>query len=326
MKNNRGFTVVELIVSIALLALILVPVAGFFTNSFRVQTRTSMKTSITRVSQYIMENLKNKNYLCDESFPENEKLKNGTGSFKDFVEGITLSATGEGDELKYNFSDPSKLSFEDGKINYKGIDYSVDISITNFNTSDMSNFEIPNKAEVTMVSIDSTGTFNQDYSDIKIIKSASDYNGLGNHSFGVDVGTDAKVKNPIDNKEYSTTYPTIVLRNDYPISADGTAILWLGNSYGTGSNWKKIRIIKEFKEELQVYIEGYNLSILKGQEGDGASSAQTRITSSYIGEKVEDKKNSESELWLDAKMVITNENDDSVRDIFEFSFPVNYEF
>ena len=54
MKNNRGFTVVELIVSIALLALILVPVAGFFTNSFRVQTRTSMKTSITRVSQYIM--------------------------------------------------------------------------------------------------------------------------------------------------------------------------------------------------------------------------------------------------------------------------------
>jgi len=62
-KNNKGFTIVELIVSVALLALILVPIAGFFTNSFRIQGKTSMKTSITRVGQYIVENFKNKNYL-----------------------------------------------------------------------------------------------------------------------------------------------------------------------------------------------------------------------------------------------------------------------
>ena len=37
-------------------------------------------------------------------------------------------------------------------------------------------------------------------------------------------------------------------------------------------------------------------------------------------------KESESEILLDAVMIITKSGDDTVRDTFEFSFPVNYDY
>lgn len=316
-RDNRGFTVVELIVSITLLAVILVPVAGFFTNSFRVQSQTSMKSAITRVSQYIMENFKNKNYLADDN------LKDGSGAtFKSFVENIRVSRISESSPYEFN---PGTVKDGTWYFSYKGVDYKVDIEILGFTTSDISDFEIIDKDSCTgSLSIGSNGVFS----------------GIDNmYILAYEEGTN--FVSPNDGNSYKANYPTLVLKREFADSVpEGEKVsLWLTNNgyyeevggnevYNSGTDSQKyIRIVKGFPEELFVYIEGINTLVKEGQEGDGALKAYTKITTSYLGEVAKDnEKRSASELILDARMVISSVNDDKIRDTFEFSFPVNYDY
>ena len=288
-KNNKGFTIVELVVSLALLAIVLVPVSGFFINSFKVQGKTSMNSSITRVAQHIMESFKNKDYLG---------LR---------VEGRTLDKYMNAERLEnLDWDEDGKFSItkpEEGwEFYYNNIGYVVHIKLKGFKESNISNLEIKSKNECDGVAvINSDGTFDKANTDVST----------------VDIG--GKFWNPINNTVYIADHPTIVYEQTY--QSGDVATLWITNNYKA---WEEIRIIKGFKKPLHVYIEGNNLSILKGQEGDGASYEQTRITSSYIGTEI--KENSPSEVIFEAEMTISNKNDSTINDTFEFSFPVNYEY
>lgn len=59
MKNRRGFTLIEVVMAIAILAIVGVPLMQFFTGAFKFQTRGQEKTEINKVLQYVAENLKN---------------------------------------------------------------------------------------------------------------------------------------------------------------------------------------------------------------------------------------------------------------------------
>jgi len=307
-KGNRGFTVIELIVSVALIAIIFVPVAGFFTNSFRIQGRSSMKTAITRTGQYIIENFKNKNYLTSGS---TGVLTNSEGkTFEDFIK--TISLTRANKNSTYEIQGIDNEDFKNWHINYKDFDYNVTIEIDGFTTSDILNSDVPDKSECEgIVEINSDGSLSRSIND-KIVVA------LKGSSF----------TNPIDNKVYEDAeYPTIILKEGY--TTKNTATLWIkNNNYYDNENGKQkiVRIIKEFNENLNVYIEGTNFTIKIGQDEDGASYSQKKMTSLFVGKDGSDKKSSESEILLDAKMIIKNVSDDSVSDSFEFSFPINYDY
>ena len=325
-KNNKGFTIVELIVSLALLVLILVPVAGFFTNSFKVQAKSSLKTSITRAGQYIVENLKNKNYLYFEDdgnvmIKESLHSENDAGEseyFKTFVEGIEVESDING---IYSFVGSEMMENKQWKITYKGIEYLVDMKIDGFETSNIENSDIPSKEECNgQVEIGSTGVWSyNDNMSVELFEVNEEFT------------------SPNDGKKYKANYPTIVLSSTFPTSEKAT--LWINNtgyySEENGNNiyndgvdkQKRIRIVKDFPEELHIYKEGVNFSIEKGQEGDMAPASHTKITSSFIGEVAENNtERSASELWLDAEMTITNAEHTDIKDVFEFSFPVDYDY
>lgn len=317
-KNNRGFTLVELVVSIALLALILVPTVSFFTSSFKVQSKSSMKTSITRVSQYLMENFKNKNYLGFTIIDEH----NNARELEDYVD-----KNMETMKTKLN-SENIKITDEDGwLLPYNNVEYNVHLELTELQENDISNIDIP-KTFDGYLTMNSTGFGNFDNSYINI----------------VDVG--GKFESPYNgDKEFFANYPTLILKDGYQNKySDGKATLLITNDsffedvadeneyyngkYENGYDKQKyIRIVKGFEDELEVYIEGINVLIKKGQEGDGAPKEYTKITSSYIGEISDDnKERSSSEVILKAKMTISYATDESLRDTFEFSFPVNYDY
>lgn len=315
-RDNRGFTLVELVVSLALLALILVPTASFFTNSFKVQSKSSMKTAITRVGQYVMENFKNKDYL-GLTIVDGDSAK----GLKDYVQETTISGL--------NIEDGHKITGETGWwLTYNDVEYVAEIELIDLEEHDISNVDIPQSFDG-YVKINSNGTFENDNSYINQVSVGSTF------------------KSPLNTtKNFTANYPTLILEAGYPRENAGKKATLLitnedyfedvadseGNYNGTyeksSDNQKYIRIIKGFKEEeLEVYIEGINLLIKKGQEGDGASKEYTKITSSYIGEVSEDNtKRSPSEVLLKAKMTISYATDDSIRDTFEFSFPVDYDY
>lgn len=319
-KNHKGFTLVELVVSIALLAIILVPVSGFFTNSFRIQGRTSMKTTITRAGQYLVENLKNKNY---------SDLANATGTFEKF---LTDNVGVEKDSIteKYTWVDEDVKESTVWNFSYNNIDYNVDISFDSFEVSDIANLDIPEKDECDeWIRIDSTG---------KITKvDWPEHDNVDNEYIVMyEKNPSLKYAHPISG-EYPRNYPTIVLKDGYVSNSKDTATLWIQNDYyfegdpanGISPRQQEIRIVKGFEKELNVFIEGKALSIIKGQAEDRAANAFKRITSSYVGAKVEeqdDGKESSSELLLNAKMTISRKDDDSVRDTLSFSFPIDYDY
>ncbi len=310
-KNNRGFTLVELIASLALLAVILVPVIGFFSNSFKTQKRTTQKASITRVGQFIIENLRNKNYLSkdfgDEEDDEIEVLRNNTETFEGFVTAIRLNDDNTG------FSDSNITETRTWFINYGDEEYKINATIKGFNMEDLSNQNVPKKDECDgSVVIDAEGNFSEPYGKNSTFR----YYSLNSAEQYLD---------PIDNNYYPITSLTLVLPEEY--SGGEATNLWIDNDY-TISESKRgtIRIVKQFKEPLQVYIEGKELSIERGQEGDGATTDQTTIKNLYVGSHFDGSEESSSELQLKMNMTVSRLDDETINDTFEFSFPVDYDY
>jgi len=58
-KSKRGMTVVEIVVSLAILGLISIGFTGFFTDSFKFQSRNQETVSIQKIAEETMEKLKN---------------------------------------------------------------------------------------------------------------------------------------------------------------------------------------------------------------------------------------------------------------------------
>lgn len=310
-KTNEGFTVVELLVSVALLVIILVPTAVFFTNSFKVQSNTSQKSAITRVGQYIVENFKNKNYLTND-------LKNSDKSFSSFLanEIVVTKRRDVVEENEYRFDTDTLESIDNNrkwKIGYEGVEYDVDIHITGFDTSDVSSLDVPDSSACdAYVLMSSSGGFNE---------VSSSYSTISTYEMGT------SFTDPIDGKQYTANYPTIILGEGF--GGNDGATLWIKNNgyYDSTKNRQKvIRIIKEFEGALYVYKEGDNFSIQIGQPGDGASASQQKYDELFIGANEADKKENSSELLLDAVMIISKTTDDTIRDTFEFSFPISYDY
>ena len=289
-RNNRGFTLVELVVAVALLAIILVPTIGFFTNSFKVQNKSALKTSITRVGQHIIENFKNKNYL-----------------------GFTISGVDLDDYVVAhvgNLGGVKLLQDEDGDYSYNNGDYNIYMEVVSESLSELKNTK-------DMPDVNNSSNFDC------IIGISSSMAFARYKTNDVEcVGVGSSFIDPIDGKRYTANYPTIILGNTFT----GDKLL-IENDYSItdGGTPKQgiVRIIKAIVSDLDVYIKGKNLSIKKGQEGDGATSAQTRLTTYYVGDGT--KENSSDEILLDVKMVVYNKNDKDVKDTFNFSFPVDKE-
>lgn len=66
MKDSRGFTLVELILTIAILAVVTIPILSYFTDSAKHNARSRMKQDASVLAQDILENFKNSSYSLDD--------------------------------------------------------------------------------------------------------------------------------------------------------------------------------------------------------------------------------------------------------------------
>jgi len=305
-KDNKGFSLVELIVSITLLAIILISASSLFTSSFKVQGKSSMKTSVTRVAQYIIENFKNKNYLGLKMELEGNDVE--LDAYIKSKEISTLEAEVDG----------LKLTDDGWEVDYEGLKYRVDIKLKTVTKSNISNLDIPGKEACNgAITINSSGIIEADGEN------------LSNYDIEIfnDIGSELDSPNDdSETKRYKVDYPTIILDSDYINPGNDKASIWItNNGYLEENNKQKIiRIIKAFPELLVVYIEGDMISIKEGQYGDGASQEYTKINSRYVGSSYEAGEKSSNELIFDAEMTVTDMRDETIRDTFDFSFPVNY--
>jgi len=349
-ENNKGFTVVELIVSIALLALILVPVAGFFTNSFHIQGKTEMRTAVTRVGQHIIENFKNKNYLGDSSDP-NENLNTiseDADTFQSVMDSLILYGNktegyklivrdNEGSyEIQYGKKTVKHSCVDDymkghsWKLTYNNVEYDINIETELGAEMDFQNLEVPTEAECW----GSVGL--KDNNDIFL--------GVSNNSAYSNLMSISAVKPnvPVDvgriGVHQTADYPTIIL-SALAVNSEGYIVddnnnkpvikLWVKNAgYGFFdkdeelAKEKDVRIIKDFKNELQVYIEGYNFGVVEGPKSVNLPKEYYKIKSLALGDDVKERE--QGEVIFDAKMVVTHTSDDTVKDSFDFTFPANY--
>lgn len=64
-KDDRGFTLVELILTIAILAIVTIPILSYFTDAAKHNGRSRQKQNATVVAQEVLENFKNSSYSLD---------------------------------------------------------------------------------------------------------------------------------------------------------------------------------------------------------------------------------------------------------------------
>ena len=62
LKNNKGFTLVEILAAMILLGIVAVPLAKTFIDGFRFQARGQVKTEANKVIEYVTERIKNEQY------------------------------------------------------------------------------------------------------------------------------------------------------------------------------------------------------------------------------------------------------------------------
>jgi len=189
MRRNKGFSLVELVVSMALLAIILIPVSQFFINSFKVQSKSQTKSALTRVGQYVIENFKNKNYL-DFDFSD-----------------IGVNHDPEGNPLNEFEKDKSEYNYEK-EIEYGGLKYGVKVQISGDPlVNDIKEASIPENFNGRVI-INSSKVFEQcTGTNYEIIKK--------------DIG-----ETFTDNgKVYEAEYPTMILDNPDDANAEYTMLL-----------------------------------------------------------------------------------------------------
>lgn len=312
MRNNKGFTIVELVVSVALLAIILVPVSNFFINSFKVQSRTQTKSSLTRVGQYVIENFKNKNYL---GFDKDENANDYGFDFKD----IRIKCDEDG---KPKYDEDGKPTFAEENDKYKiankvkftedGLEYDVEVDFINPILNDTTNADVPSE-------------FNE---EVKTDES-------GNISIVVtDIDYHVEVKNVGDTfvsrgKTFTATKPTIIL-SGVPDEDESDYFLLIENNF---SERLDVGVVKNFSNNLTICIKGNkNIYFEDGAPGDGRTKDETAFKTNYnIGETVNDEgeegnNGNTSELLLYANITVTDPRDETINDVFSVTFPIDYDY
>lgn len=66
-QNNAGFSLIEVVLSMAILAIISIPLLGYFTESMKYNTKMADKQHATTLAQEVLEDLKNQDVLVKDS-------------------------------------------------------------------------------------------------------------------------------------------------------------------------------------------------------------------------------------------------------------------
>jgi len=77
-KSEKGFTLIEIIAAVILIAIVAIPLGGLFMNSFKFQARSQQSTTVNEIAQVVAERLKDGS-LVKEEFKEKLKAEEEAG-------------------------------------------------------------------------------------------------------------------------------------------------------------------------------------------------------------------------------------------------------
>lgn len=135
LKNNKGISLIELLVAIAILAILIVPILQNFMLSTRLNSKAKLRQTTTIATDSILEGIK---AVGLEKFAD--EVYEGNYSFVDASKSPAFSVVGADDYINTIVGEMPKKEFietEDGFYNFKinnyrigGITYDADVNIT----------------------------------------------------------------------------------------------------------------------------------------------------------------------------------------------------
>lgn len=142
-KNNKGFTLIEVLVSIAMLGLLLVPLLNYFSNNTKLNIKEKETQRATTIAQSVMEEFKS--YDTIETIVRNYNIHTVTGSAiatKGRVANITNVNTYIEDEYDAATA-PNKYYFIQKDIESDGKKFDVFVSVEPEEYKNINDIKIP---------------------------------------------------------------------------------------------------------------------------------------------------------------------------------------
>ena len=123
-KNNKGFSLIELLVAVALFAIIVIPVMSTFITSMRLNQKSRKMMIAYDLGQTIMEDISDKNYEVLKGGLQNVgtvelsgsvSLNSLSGNYSTSVNGMTIATTSANSITIFpNASDKTKMKIKGG--------------------------------------------------------------------------------------------------------------------------------------------------------------------------------------------------------------------
>lgn len=113
LKNNNGFSLLELIITLAILSIIIIPISSLFINSAKATNSANDKLIALSIAQGEMERIKLQDDLEDE-IKENDKLKTHD-EYNEFLYEVNIIKDSKEDEEKEKNTEVNNIQTENKK-------------------------------------------------------------------------------------------------------------------------------------------------------------------------------------------------------------------
>lgn len=237
-RTKKGMTLIEVIISVTLLSILIVPISGFMLSSLKNNTSSQKKQEASYIGQKILEELKSYDYINLKRDSEGYyfELLDGDKVYKNYsIENLFYSEFNRNIYGKPIENDERKLR-----------NYNVELTIkenTSFKYNDINNLEINNDADYKIDFINENNI-----SFIKVINS----NIQSKKSFSGDIKINiTKENNEFNLSLYDKNNSDIKIENLRKEKKNNKILLYVNSNYNIDTN---IEINNDTEEVLYLYI------------------------------------------------------------------------
>lgn len=237
-RTKKGMTLIEVIISVTLLSILIVPISGFMLSSLKNNTSSQKKQEASYIGQKILEELKSYDYI--------NLKRDSEGYYFELLDGDKVYKNSSDENLFYSEFNRNIYGKPIENDERKLRDYNVELTIKenrSFKYNDINNLEINNDADY---KIDFINENNINF--IKVINS----NIQNKKSFSEDIKINiTKENNEFNLSLYDKNNSDIKIENLRKEKKNNKILLYVNSNYNIDTN---IEINNDTEEVLYLYI------------------------------------------------------------------------